>query len=464
MLHALLSRLRRSSLTLPVAVLAALAVLGINEAAYRSSIESLDHLGERGLARRNIENVVRRLTDAETAQRGYLLTARREYLQPYASAPGEIEASLIWLHRYYVDDAATLALVEKMRVLATEKLSELATTMSQFEKERDGSWRDLMLTDIGREKMDSIRELSTQLQAIESERQAGDRGDVYGTLRAARLGVNAMVLLSLLALVYFLRQRRAFDAARQGDARALQAERDQLEVKVLQRTAELTELAHHLHSAREDERSRIARNLHDELGALMTAAKFDAARLKRSIGELPPEVDARLRHLNDTINKGISLKRRIIEDLRPSALSNLGLVQALEILAREFGERAELPVRSDLEPVRLSDSAQITIYRAVQEALTNIAKYARATSVDVRLWRDGERARVCITDDGQGFELAAPRPQSHGLVGMRYRAEGEGGGLRIVSTPGHGTRVEVWLPALPDEPDPPAAQSAADAS
>lgn len=446
----LLTRLRRGAATLPVAVLAALAVLGINEAAYRSSIESLDRLGERGVARQQIENVVRRLTDAETAQRGYLLTSRDEYLQPYATVPAEIEASLIWLHRHYVDDAETLALVEKMRVKATEKLSELATTLDLFRKERNGAWRDLMLTDIGREKMDAIRELSAQLLAIEAARRAGDRADVYGTLRAARLGVDAMVLLSLVALVYFLRQRRAFDVARHEDALALQAERDLLEAKVRQRTAELTDLAHHLHTAREDERSRIARNLHDELGALMTAAKFDAARLKRSIGELPPEVDARLRHLNDTINKGISLKRRIIEDLRPSALSNLGLVQALEILAREFGERAELPLRTDFEPVPLSESAQITIYRVVQEALTNIAKYARAKSVDVRLWRDGERAHVRVSDDGQGFDVSAVRPQSHGLVGMRYRAEGEGGSLRVVSAPGAGTCIDVWLPALPE--------------
>jgi signal transduction histidine kinase len=459
-----LSRLRRRSLMLPVAILAALAVLGINEASYRSSMESLDRLGERGVARRHVENVARRLTDAETAQRGYLLTAREDYLGPYIAAPAEIDASLIWLHRHYVDDAATLALVEEMRVNATEKLSELATTLALFKRDPDGPWRDLVLTDIGREKMDAIRDLSARLQAIESERLAVERSGVYATLRLARLGVSAMLLLSLFSLVYFLRQRRAFDAARQETALALQAERDQLEAKVLQRTAELTELAHHLHTAREDERSSIARNLHDELGALMTAAKFDAARLKRSIGDLSPEVDTRLRHLNDTINKGISLKRRIIEDLRPSALSNLGLVQALEILAREFGERAELPLRTDLQPVRLTDSAQITIYRVVQEALTNIAKYAHATAVEVRLWRDGDRARVSISDDGRGFELTAPRPQSHGLVGMRYRAEGEGGSLRVTSTPGGGTRIDVWLPALPEAPTERVAEPVADAS
>ncbi|MBZ8143960.1 histidine kinase, partial [Rubrivivax gelatinosus] len=202
------------------------------------------------------------------------------------------------------------------------------------------------------------------------------------TLRLQRIGVNAMTALSLLAL---------------------QAERDHLETEVARRTRDLTELARYLQSAREDERSRLARELHDELGALLTAAKLDSARLKRSLGVMSPESEARLKHLNDTINDGIGLKRRIIEDLRPSSLSNLGLVAALEIQAREFSQRSEIPVRCDVDPVAMSDSAQITVYRLVQESLTNIAKYAGAHEVKVSLRRDGERALITVEDDGRGF-------------------------------------------------------------
>jgi hypothetical protein len=91
---------------------------------------------------------------------------------------------------------------------------------------------------------------------------------------------------------------------------------------------------------REEERGHLARELHDELGALLTAAKLDVARLKSRLGDQPPEVGQRLQHLTETLNSGIALKRRIIEDLRPSSLSNLGLTASLEILAREFSERS----------------------------------------------------------------------------------------------------------------------------
>ena len=114
-----------------------------------------------------------------------------------------------------------------------------------------------------------------------------------------------------------------------------------LEQEVAARTAQLTELAQHLQTVREDERSRLARELHDELGALLTAAKLDVARLKSRLGaSAAPRLAERLAHLNDALNGGIALKRSIIEDLRPSSLSNLGLVAALEILAARVRRRA----------------------------------------------------------------------------------------------------------------------------
>ncbi len=103
----------------------------------------------------------------------------------------------------------------------------------------------------------------------------------------------------------------------------LQAERERLEREVLRRTAELTELAQHLQTAREDERARLARDLHDELGALLTAAKLDVARIRPKLQQAMPEVLPRIAHLVETLNAGIALKRRIIEDLRPSTLDQL---------------------------------------------------------------------------------------------------------------------------------------------
>ncbi|MBC8057041.1 MAG: sensor histidine kinase, partial [Rhizobiales bacterium] len=188
------------------------------------------------------------------------------------------------------------------------------------------------------------------------------------------------------------------------------------------------------------------RELHDELGALLTAAKLDVARLKSRLGAVTPEVAERLQHLSDGLNSGIALKRRIIEDLRPSSLSNLGLVAALDILVREWGQRSDIKVDAELEPVQLRPAGELTVYRLVQEALTNIAKYAQATAVEVRLSSIDGQAHVSVRDNGVGFDVDAPRSSAHGLLGMRYRLETEGAQLVMESSPGKGTLIQADLP------------------
>ncbi len=211
-------------------------------------------------------------------------------------------------------------------------------------------------------------------------------------------------------------------------------------------TAPIAELARHLQIAREDERGRLARALHDELGALLTAAKLDVARIKKRVVAWPPETLERLTHLNETLNSVIGLSRSIIEDLRPSTLDNLGLVPALEILARDFQSRNGIRVDCILHATSLSPQSQLTVFRLVQEALTNITKYASAGSVQLSMTRDGCGAIVCVEDDGVGFDLSERRAGSYGLLGMRHRIEGDGGCLSIASTPGIGTRVCATLP------------------
>jgi signal transduction histidine kinase len=454
-------RVRRSAWTLPAAVLAALVIFAINEAAYDRSTHALTNLGDRATARSQIQIVWRALIDAETGQRGYLLTGRKDYLQPYLRASGELQRALDWLRGYYSRDSEAGPVLADLARSSEGKLSELATTLTLHEKGASGAWRELVLTDIGRETMDSVRSASSRLLDIETQRIASERGDVFSTLRSGRIGVSAMTGMSLLALFLFLRQTVAFDRAQRRHADTLKQERDRLEAEAARRTADLTELARHLQTAREDERSRLARELHDELGALLTAAKLDAARLKRAIGVLTPDVQERLTHLNGSINRGIELKRRIIEDLRPSSLSNLGLVSALEILTRDHAGRSDVRLDSDLHPVPLNDSAQITVYRLVQEALTNIAKHAEAQTVTVTLREDddsdpaGRRgARVIVSDDGLGFDPSVRRGSTHGLMGMRYRVEAEGGLMSVHAAPGAGTRIEAWLPRGPELPAP----------
>ena len=212
------------------------------------------------------------------------------------------------------------------------------------------------------------------------------------------------------------------------------------------RTASLGKLATHLQQVREEERGHLARELHDELGALLTAAKLDVARLKSRVDIEVPEIAERLNHLVETLNSVISLKRRIIEDLRPSSLSNLGLTASLEILTRDFADRSKIAVDASLETVNLSDSAQLTVYRLVQESLTNIGKYANAQRVLITVHNYPGHVSVQVRDDGAGFNALNISPTAHGLAGMHHRVEAAGGRLSVTSTPGEGTLVSATLP------------------
>jgi signal transduction histidine kinase len=206
------------------------------------------------------------------------------------------------------------------------------------------------------------------------------------------------------------------------------------------------EVAQPVVAGRVDERARLARELHDELGALLTSAKLDAARLKSRLAGAPPDTLERLAHLVDTLDRVISLKRRITEDLRPSALIHLGLVAALEIAAREFTQCSGIVVHAELSPVRLGPSAELAVYRLVQEALTNVAKHAGARTVWLRLGERGDRVEAEVRDDGQGFDAHGVSSRTYGLLGMRFRAEAEGGALTLQTAPGQGTRVGIGLP------------------
>ena len=274
--------------------------------------------------------------------------------------------------------------------------------------------------------------------------------ELLRALLVGRIGVALLSAVSLLALIMVLRKDQVLADQLLEQKRLVQAERDRLEIEVRERTAQLTELARHLQTAREDERQRLARDLHDELGALLTSAKLDAARIRSRLAGTAPEALARLGHLVGKLDGGIALGRKIIEDLRPSTLGHLGLVPTLEILLREFAERSGAQVHTTLAPVRLGAAAELVVYRIVQESITNVTKYARASQVWVSLAGVDGWVLLSVRDDGIGFDTRQRPRSAFGLLGMRFRIEAEGGALRLVSAPGQGTCIDVRLPESQD--------------
>ncbi len=273
-----------------------------------------------------------------------------------------------------------------------------------------------------------------------------ERSRFFDALTFGRWGVIVMTLAALVGLGAFRRASIRLHRQRESQSLAYELERERLESTVAQRTQDLRALTRNLQTAVEDERAALARELHDELGALLTAAKFDVATLRAKVAP-GPEVEERIAHLNAMLNDGIALKRRIIENLRPSALDNLGLVAALEFLARETQQRLGIPVVVDLHPVHTSPEGALTLYRFVQEALTNVARHAQAGKVRVSLSSGEGAIRIAVHDDGRGFDPIRASPSAHGLSGMRFRVESMGGQMLVRSQAGD-TLVKASIPAV----------------
>ncbi len=435
------------AISLALALLAACILIGINETGFNQSTTALDDIAEASRTRGSLNRVLQHVLDAETGQRGYLLTGDPRYLEPYNAAVSEIGQQLETLRLAYTPNADEYAMLAQLARNVQRKLAEMDLSVRMRKQGNEDAWKFVLMTDIGKEHMDAIREEATRLINVAATKMEVSQVQVRRSLLLSRMGIAAVTVAGLLAFYLYLRQTTALKLAGEQQQNVLQQERDLLERQVRERTASLAELATHLQNVREEERGHLARELHDELGALLTAAKLDVARLKSRLGtQSTPEVAQRLQHLTDALNSGIALKRRIIEDLRPSSLSNLGLTASLEILAREFSERSGIEITTGLEPVELDESRQLTVYRLVQESLTNVGKYAEAKQVEISVHNYGGQVEVDIKDDGKGFDAAQIRPSTHGLAGMKHRVEAAGGRLTVNSTPGAGTRISAVLP------------------
>ncbi|MEP6721468.1 MAG: CHASE3 domain-containing protein [Variovorax sp.] len=435
----------KMALSLTLAALAALVLIGINEAGYRESRRALNEITEAQLARAALNGLLLNILDAETGQRGYLLTGEASYREPYDGAVKKIDGNLASLRALYAQRPDEQARLSKLSGHVARKLAEMDMSLRLRQSGSDDAWKFVLTTDVGREEMNAIRDQASELIAVSSHALTIGQQQISRALKLGRLGIGLVALFALLAFWLYLRQTHALRYAGERQQEALQRERNALETEVSERTASLTELATHLQDVRESERGYLARELHDELGSLLTAAKLDVARLKSRLVD-SPDATQRLQHLTELLNSGIALKRRIIEDLRPSSLANLGLVASLEILGREFGDRSGVQIDLALEPVLLDEARQLTVYRMVQESLTNISKYAQATEATIVLKNYGNHVIVEVTDNGKGFEPGMTRPSTHGLAGMRHRVQAASGKLTVTSAPGQGTRLMAMIP------------------
>jgi signal transduction histidine kinase len=272
--------------------------------------------------------------------------------------------------------------------------------------------------------------------------------DVFGfPVQVVRAGTALLVTVNLLRAIQLVERERETQllSAQQARLEALEL----IQRELIERETMRRELLRHTVIAQEDERGRIARELHDETAQFLTALGLNLATLRNIF---PPEPAAvkildRLQELNRGMSQGIY---RMVHDLRPAQLDDLGLVAGLQYLADQEKSRSDLAVSIHVEGQRgrLDPLVETVLFRVAQESLTNVARHSGCNRAEILLCFNPEQVILSIKDEGTGFRLKNGKPLSRGwgLAGMRERVESVGGIFKLSSHPGRGTVVEIVIP------------------
>jgi len=392
------------------------------------------------------------VTEAETAQRSYLLTRNRQYLAPYEKAAAELPGRVQWL----LDDydlhgpASNVQRIQWLDGLTAGKLREIGESIDLYQSGGIRSAMALVRTEFGRKQMDEIREVVSGLQieeglAVGAAVQSWRRELWVGRVLIIVATALAMLLVVAAALLVMRDVHRRREHARQ-----LEEHNAELDAQVRSRTEALSNLSSELQRVSEREKRALARELHDELGSLLIAAKMDVSWLRKRLPSDDPDVALRWHRVLAGLDEGVNLKRRVVEHLRPTLLDNLGLVPALKWVLEQSCARAGMHCveRYPAEELRLTDDASIAVFRVVQESLTNVVRHSGASAVELAVDLSGGDLVLRIRDDGKGIapDRMSNVTGSHGIASMRHRVTSLGGQWKIQSPPGGGTLIIVRLP------------------
>lgn len=226
-------------------------------------------------------------------------------------------------------------------------------------------------------------------------------------------------------------------------------ERKLAEAQIIKTTEQLRQLTNHLQTIREDERKRIAREIHDELGQQLTAIKMDTVWIDKQIPAETVAVKNKLQNMLELLDGSHQSVRKILNELRPAALDDDGLLEALQWQGRQFTESTGIPVhfKTNLESSNLTNENTTCIFRAYQESLTNIMRYANASVVVSSVNSSNESIIFTVEDDGKGFDTALSETKKRfGLLGMKERVISLNGKFDLISSPGKGTKIVIHLP------------------
>jgi signal transduction histidine kinase len=385
-----------------------------------------------------ISRYLRLVLDAERSQRGFLLTQNPRYLRGFDPAVRALDPMLDRIvtdlrSSGYEEDANR---AQNLRTITGMKVNEMQSSLRLYGEAGHAAALQLIETDIGQSAMKQLRDELRILWDSETDRLLAAHESSERDLQTSRVLLAAASFLSLVLVVLVGVLLGRDMQRRDAEARNLGARNRELDRTVQQRTAMLFHLSSSLQKVAEREKAALARELHDELGGLLVASKIDISWLRKHVDDGSEAAKLRWERVLSSLDEGLSLKRRVIESLRPTLLDNVGLVAALRWLTDETLRRQGIACEEQYPETlpELSPDARIALFRVIQECLMNIVKHAKAKSVLIRITVDDDQFNVMVRDDGVGIdESRIETPKSHGLLGMRHRIESLDGTVAVRS-------------------------------
>lgn len=466
-LIALLDRLEKISDTfggntvalLTVSLMLAAAMLVVNDRFIVTTREKTDVLTLLDQLLLETWKTQSNLAIAESAQRGYLLTRSESYFEPYDEATKQMGQQLqninqLLNHTNLVRHPVIQTTMNELVNSIVKKSAEMSVTIDFAKKRQFDKALAVVKLDSGIKESRNIEVLSRQFEQLVLDYRDEVANARDTTRKFMRWFVMACPLIFVSLVVLVIRRLLRELAEKANLYVRLTDENAEYERNIQRLTTTVQGQALQAQTNIEHERYQLSRELHDELGSLLTAIKMDISWAIKHLKDQLPQVTEKLKKTNQYLDRSINFKREIVQNLHPAMIKSFGLIASLQNLIDEAKVRNQwqMDIIMPEQEMAINETVSLIVYRLVQESLNNCSKYAKATEVSVHLMHDEQHIKLEIADNGIGFDPDKLTNSTHGISGMSNRVESIGGHYEISSAPQQGTSTRVLLPYLKSDP------------
>jgi signal transduction histidine kinase len=402
----------------------------------------------------NIYQLKSNISNAESAQRGYLITQDINYLNPYDHAIKNAKDNIDRLEAFVKENRSPeqfkneKPLTDLISSSLDSKITEMDITIKLAQDGKNKEANHIVNMDDGLVQMSKLVNASNGLITIYSQLLNEVIDERKTTTVFSRLAVILGPLFLIFLVVMVIKQLLSELSEKQMLQKQLIELNTQNERKLTEQSKLLSNMALDNQKDIERERRKLARELHDELGSILTATKMDLSWVMKAVKDSHPQVVEKLKKTNEYLNQGINFKRQVVQELHPPMIASFGFWPALKTMVEDTAERNKWDLSFNIsdENIQLNETIGLVAYRIIQETLNNCSKYASATKVSVSIDSNDEYLKVDIQDNGIGFDLNNLNQNTHGLSGMRHRVVAIGGKFELQSKLGNGVSTRVMMP------------------